>query len=409
VKGREAPLFYVTDLRHFEGIDFDPDAPRPALRFARYLRRVVLAATASPERGPRPTALPCRRRPQRAPCPGRLVVERQDVPSQINWHCPACGEAGQIDGWQGSEFDLSASSPSDTKKDALADTKRVVLPERSYWFVLDGATLDQECERLLYRGRPVADGVELSGAESDFEELEGYVAFEANNALTNNAERKWEDIFARLQGKPRDWLEHSTDVVLEELSHFGLVAAREHVAGMIRQHIAMLAAALGLTERSLQRQVDDENLRELARQAAIDLAAEQPGADLLSQPRNVPVAFQTVARLMTALAEAAHVRVENGDSVGAHGALQILSLTGQVLYDLPGPPKDVVLFPQAALARGARLLNATAEMLHQGAAVSPDLPSGSEAGLAAAFARDAESLRQLVETHGTPSGPTPGS
>ncbi|MDA8302936.1 MAG: hypothetical protein M0005_15675 [Actinomycetota bacterium] len=402
-------MFYVTDLRHFEGVDFDPDAPGPALRFARYLRRVVLAATASPERGPRATALACRRRPQRAPCPGRLVVERQDVPSQINWRCPSCGEAGQIDGWQGSEFDLSASSTSDAKTGALAHTKRVVLPETSYWLVLDAVTLDRECQRLLYRARPVANGVELSGDERDFEELEGYVAFEANNALTKSAQRKWDDIFDRLQGKPRDWLEHSTEVVLEELSHFGLVAAREHVAGMIRQHIATLAAALGLTERSVQRQVNDEDLRGLARQAAIDLAAEQPGADLLSQPRNVPVGFQTVARLVTALAEAAHVRVENGDPVGAHGALQILSLLGQVLYDLPGPPKDVVLFPQAALARGARLLSATAEMLHQGAAVSPDLPSGSAAGLAAAFAQDAESLRELVEKHGTPSGPTPGS
>jgi hypothetical protein len=402
-------VFYVTDLRHFEGIDLDPDAPGPAIRFARYLRRMVLAATASPERGPRATALPCRRRPGRAPCPGRLVVERQDVPSQVNWQCPFCGEAGRIDGWQGSEYDLSTPPSSGVAQDLEAQGKTVVLPEASYWLLLDGLMLDRGCERLLYTAEPVTDGVGLSGDEGDFEELEGYVAFEANHAVTKKAQRKWDDIFARLRGEPLDWLEHGTEVVLKELSDLGLVAARQHVTGMLSRHLATLATGLGITERSVQRYIDDANLRELARHIAVELAAEQPGADLLAQPRNLPVPFKTLVRLVTALAEAGHVRVENADAVGAHGALQILSLLGQVLYDLPGPPTDAVLLPQAALVRGARLLDATADMLRQGAAVSRDLPTGSAGGLATAFARDAGSLRALLEQHGTPAGPTPDS
>jgi len=402
-------VFYVTDLRHYEGIDFDPDVPGPALKFARYLRRIVLAATASPERGPRATALPCHRRPGRVACPGRLVVERQDVPSGVNWQCPFCGEAGTIDGWQGSEYDLSTPPTSVPVQGPEAHSKTVVLPEASYWFLLDGLKPDRGCQRLLYGGRPVADGVELSGIEADFDELEGYVAFEANQAVTKKAQRKWDDIFARLRGEPLDWLEHATEVVLKELSDFGLVAARHHVTAMLSSHLSTLATGLGITERSVQRYVDDSNLRELARNIALELAAEQPGADLLAQRRNVPVPFKTLARSVTALAEAAHVRAENADVVGAHGALQVISLVGQILYDLPGPPTDAVLLPQAALARGARLLDATADMLRRGAAISRDLPAGSAASLATAFAQDAASLRALLEQHGTSSGPTPDS
>lgn len=95
--------------------------------------------------------------------------------------------------------------------------------------------------------------------------------------------------------------------------------------------------------------------------------------------------------------------------VGAHGPLQILSLLSQILYDLPGPPMDAVLVPQAALVRGGRLLDATAELLRQGGAVSTELPDGSAGGLATAFARDAAVLRALWEQHGTPAGPAHGS
>lgn len=399
----------MTDFRDFEGIDLDLDVPGPALRFAVYLRRVVLAATASLERGPRPTALPCRRRPGRVKCPGRLVVERQDLPPYLNWECPSCGEAGRIENWRGSEYDLSPPSPSSNGREAEEVNRTVILPETSYWLLLDVPVLDQDCERLLYRARPVAGGVELSGREADFEELEGYVAFEADRATTKKAQRKWEDVFAMLTGGSPDWLGHSTAVVLEELSNFGLVAAREHVSEMLGRHVATLATSLGITEKSVQHQIDDDNLRELARHMAVELAAEQPGADLFAQPRNIPVPFNSLARLVTALAEAAHVRVENADAVGAHGAMQIVSLLGQVLYDLPGAPRGAVLLPQAALARAARVLEATAQLMRHGASVSPDLPAGSDTGLAAAFTRDADRLRRLLDLHGTPGGPTPHS
>jgi hypothetical protein len=107
-------------------------------------------------------------------------VERQDLPSRILWECPACDEAGVIDGWQGSLDDLSVLSESDEGGGLV----QVVIPEKAYQLLLDEIALGQGCERLLYRARSRPEGVELSGNEDDFEQLIGVVAFQANHSAT---------------------------------------------------------------------------------------------------------------------------------------------------------------------------------------------------------------------------------
>ena len=251
----------VTDLRHFEGIELDPGAPAPALRLATHLRRIVRAATVFAGRGIQPTALPCRRRPGRVPCPGRLRMERQDLPSRILWECPACDEAGVIDGWQGSLDDLSVLSESD-KGGGLV---QVVIPEKAYQLLLDEIALGQGCERLLYRARPRPEGVELSGNEDDFEQLIGVVAFQANHSATRARQRRWRAICNCLRPPARSWLENSTDVVIDELASFGLVSLRVHVTELIRDRLATVMKALDITEQSARRYLEEEDLRELAR------------------------------------------------------------------------------------------------------------------------------------------------
>jgi hypothetical protein len=204
-------------------------------------------------------------------------------------------------------------------------------------------------------------------------------------------------------------MERSTDVVLDELSSFDLVVARPQLAELVRQRLAAVATGLGISEQSARRYVDDESLRGLARQAALELAVEQPGADLHGQPRTIPVPLGTLGRTIAALAEAGHVMVTNADAVGANGALDLISLLGQILHERPDPAIGPVLLPQAALARAARLMEATAEMLRQGASVATNLPAGSAPTLAAALVRDASTLRALVSEHGTSPGPSPGS
>lgn len=393
----------VTDLRHFEGIELDPGAPAAALRLATHLRRIVRAATDFAGRGIQPTALPCRRRPGRVPCPGRLRVERQDLPSRILWECPACDEAGVIDGWQGSLDDLSVLSGSDEGGGLV----QVVIPEKAYQLLLAEIALGQGCERLLYRARPRPEGVELSGNEDDFEQLIGVVAFQAYHSATRARQRRWRAICNCLRPPARSWLENSTDVVIDELASFGLVSLRVHVTELIRDQLATVMKALDITEQSARRYLEEEDLRELAREAAVKLADEQPGANLYEQPRTIPASLQTIGRNIAALAEAAQVRVLNADTVGAHGALQLMSLLGQFLREIPAEPSGPVLLPQAMLTRSARLLEATAQMVREGFVVAPDIPVDAVPALAEAFARDAGMLRALVG--GSAAGPSPAS
>jgi hypothetical protein len=133
-------------------------------------------------------------------------------------------------------------------------------------------------------------------------------------------------------------------------------------------------------------------------------ADEQPGADLFGQPRNISVGISTVGRTLAALAEAAHVRVDNQDTVGAHGVLEMVSLFGLIMSERSDTASDEVSLPQAALIRSARLLEATAEMIGKGAVTTFELASDAMSQLARMFVEDAAILRALVGEQGTSSG-----
>lgn len=194
----------------------------------------------------------------------------------------------------------------------------------------------------------------------------------------------------------RSWIEDSTDVVVDELARFDLVASRAHVSELIRGRVTAVATGLNIKEQSARRYLHEEALRDLAREVAVRLADEQPGANLHQLPRTIPMSFQGFGLCIAALAEVAHFRELNADTVGVHGALQMISLFAQVLYELPEASCESLLLPRAALTRTARLLDASAQMVRNGAVESPDLPGEAGPALAEAFARDASTLRSLL-------------
>jgi hypothetical protein len=106
--------------------------------------------------------------------------------------------------------------------------------------------------------------------------------------------------------------------------------------------------------------------------------------------------------LFTALAEAGHVRLENGDPDGEAAAFQLISTFGLLANDaqLPeqhgAPERGGVACPPAMLIRAARFLEVTADMLRGGARMAGDGDPGMVEDVARQMSSDAASLRAHV-------------
>jgi len=183
---------FVSDLRHF--LDMPDDAPGPARKMAEQLGNVVRAATAAEAGAAWVSALPCRRRPGRRPCPGRIAVFRPDLPARIEWRCTSCGDEGVISGWEGTYYDLRAPRP--RRHDGVV--AEVVVSDQVAAALRDLRLLDPECERLVYRARAVDDGVALTADDEELDELIGFVAAEANHEPDRRRQQRLDRAFAVL-------------------------------------------------------------------------------------------------------------------------------------------------------------------------------------------------------------------
>lgn len=173
----------VTDLTHL--LNLPEDAPGPARRLSTFLCRIVRAASAGDADAAWTSALPCRRRPARRTCPGRLVLFRPAPPAPIHWQCSACGDEGFISGWEDSPFDLRRCGL------ALArPVNEVVLPNEVAATLRELQLLDVDCERLVYRIRFHGDHVVMAATDDDIEELCGCLAAESNHEPNRRRQRR---------------------------------------------------------------------------------------------------------------------------------------------------------------------------------------------------------------------------
>lgn len=187
-----AARVFVSDLRHF--LDMPDDVPSPARRMAEHLSLLVRAATAGDAGVAWLTALPCRRRPGRRPCPGHLAVLRTDIPASVRWQCSSCGDEGVISGWERSPYDLrftDAAPPAD-------DLLHVVVPADVAATLRGLLLLDTASERVVFRARVTGDGIVLSAGADDLDELLGSVAAEANHEEDRRRQKRLDDAFAML-------------------------------------------------------------------------------------------------------------------------------------------------------------------------------------------------------------------
>ena len=178
------------------------DVPGAARGMAELLTMIVRAATAGEGGQPWVSALPCRRRPGRRPCPGHFALFRSDVPPSIDWRCTACGDDGVIRGWDGSVFDLRPRRPELVSIPSV----RMVVPAEVAATLRGLRLVDTACERLVFRARLAddADSAVLATEEDDLEEVLGYVAAEANHEKDRRREQRLDQAFQTLRRAARN-------------------------------------------------------------------------------------------------------------------------------------------------------------------------------------------------------------
>jgi hypothetical protein len=203
----------------------------------------------------------------------------------------------------------------------------------------------------------------------------------------------------------RTWLDHKVDVLVEELAASSMHLDRQRAGELITDRVRAVAALMTVTEPTARKYLNDETIRKMARRMLFEFADEQPGADLMSVPRTVPLAPALVGIIVAALAEAMQVRAANespdrlGDVVSTYG--QTLSGIGQITSAAAsGQPGDSaeIMFPAALLRRAARYISNAADLAATGGKLSDGVPEAVRGELATSLRRDADRLIAVTTT-----------
>lgn len=184
---------------------------------------------------------------------------------------------------------------------------------------------------------------------------------------------------------PHRWVDSRAERLCSRLDERGLFVDPSDAAGLINDRVDAIAAALHISVTAARRYMDAETLDGMADTMVGLLADEQPGVDLMSQPRDLAIPGPVMGRTTAGLAEAIQLYVEH-DATSETGQdhirslAQALSLLGQFMTESAEFPTRV---PKALVARVASQLERAARV-----------PEASSE-LAAAFSRDAMRLRNL--------------
>jgi hypothetical protein len=154
---------------------FSGRVPREARSLALYLGRIVALAAHVDRNVSFQTDLDCRRRPDRQPCAGRLLVRREEGTDRILWTCPACGDGGSIHGWGGTPFD-----PEARKRDPPLDgsfLRERVFVDRTELRALERLDrLSGKALALIVHVQGEGERIALDGERSEFAELRACIA-----------------------------------------------------------------------------------------------------------------------------------------------------------------------------------------------------------------------------------------
>lgn len=183
----------VADLSHYD--DADPERYPSAFRLAERLRAIVRAGTVIPGGFRLDSALRCHRRPGRRPCPGHLVVARDEVPARIIWRCSCCNEGGMVSGWEGSVYDLRPPRLFDDLMLSFEMTDDELDLLRSL------PIIDPDAERMIYCAYRDGERLYVAGFVEEMEEMTGTLAAASNHEPDRRRRRRLVRLVDRLEAE----------------------------------------------------------------------------------------------------------------------------------------------------------------------------------------------------------------
>ncbi len=183
----------ITDWNHLKSAEeLGENLPPAASLEVTYLRRIIMAATARHAGQEEISAVWCRKRPGNRRCSGRLAVRLQDLPAEIHWKCPQCGDSGIISNWRGAAADYSRFK---TLSGDDSGPASVVIDEEDYETLLEVVIVELQVERIVHGARHVEEGVLIEGTFDELDELTSYVAGEANHATSRAKQKRLDRLF----------------------------------------------------------------------------------------------------------------------------------------------------------------------------------------------------------------------
>ncbi len=195
---------YITDITHLISEDHDAEMPDELFTFREYLGHFIKAASVTSEVEFQ-SAVPCRKKINRKPCPGFIDIVKRDIPeSFIYWHCSSCEDGGRIAKWRGCPFDQAQVSLNALPGEEPNPRVEVSISREEMHALIHGTGFDPDSERIIYLARPSGKVVRLSGLYDDMENFEGFLASEANHEENKKRQKVLDAVHGRVDGAIRE-------------------------------------------------------------------------------------------------------------------------------------------------------------------------------------------------------------
>lgn len=186
---------FIADMRQFTDPEPGEELTAPAVRIRKFLGQIIGNGTTATPGRLTSTKTRCRRRPGHKACSGRIDVMLTEVPAQIRWVCPECGDNGIVTHWQGTPWDLTPRSRSEPEPPRVD----IVLTGMEHRAIQKIDILDQPTREVVDAARETADGMVIRCTDEQLDDLVGFLSAEVNHEKRTSRREMLRAILRRVQ------------------------------------------------------------------------------------------------------------------------------------------------------------------------------------------------------------------